>query len=169
MVLETSILPHQLLLKNDKKLSNANIWEDEWKRRQADAPCIHPFPHNIHLWILYLKNIHCHVFFPFKQHRHHLPGQHISVWREEAKTIEGQWLSPYLGTPVNAGVSRHPTSTTGPQKTFPAGKSAPVSSRSAGWKVKSHWLCLGVSDNRDLGLQHLGMKTGQVTCKGSEI
>ncbi|KAB0404656.1 hypothetical protein E2I00_017569 [Balaenoptera physalus] len=47
-------------------------------------------------------------------------GIKSAVPEEEAKTIEGQWLSPYLGTPVNAGVIRHPTSTTGPQKTFPA-------------------------------------------------
>lgn len=38
-----------------------------------------------------------------------------------------------------------------------------------GMDSKIPLMCLGFSDNRNLGLKLLGMKTGQVTCKGSDI
>lgn len=130
---------------------------------------LHPLPYNICLCTLNCKNIHCNVLPPFKQHRHPLLAQRISVWRAKGRTTGGRCPSLYLDILVNAGASRPLTSTTGPRKTSLASKSASGPNPcllSGMWNPTDVVLVLFLEEPT---LKYSTMKTGQTISKGSEI
>lgn len=113
-------LPSQLLL---KMIDNFQV-PDSKRGWAEDRLTLLASSYNIHLCILYFKNIHYNLLSPFKQHHHQLWAQRISVWKAKVKTTEGRCPSQYLDILVSAGVNRPLTSTTGPLKTSLASKSA---------------------------------------------
>ena len=164
------ILPDQLLLKNDKQHSDAGFWKDERKSRQtvpASTSC------NFHLCLLSVEALTV-MYLPHLSHTPTLLWADVSVSEGKRRKLPRHsgrhriWV--HVSALERAGT---PQTQQDPRKlslqVSPLWFHFLVKDRNEtfhprhGMDCKTPLTCLGFSDNGNLGLKLLGVKTGQVT------